>query len=81
MQNSNGNWMKRGLTKIEKKKIKNRKEITIEEKNQRTIELYKKQIIITQLIDRTGILIENNYKTKGIWYKTDIKDIINSLYR
>ncbi|RIA94065.1 hypothetical protein C1645_818621 [Glomus cerebriforme] len=56
--------------------------LTEEERNKITVEKYKNQIIIQQLVNRwMGKLIETDYRHQNIWYKTDISDIVNSLYR
>ncbi|RIA79910.1 hypothetical protein C1645_839658 [Glomus cerebriforme] len=66
----------------DKRKTSKNQGLTEEERNKITVEKYKKNIIINQLVNRwMGIIIETNHRHSDIWYKTNIIDIVNSLYR
>ncbi|RIA97008.1 hypothetical protein C1645_814672 [Glomus cerebriforme] len=73
---------KGGLLRSDKRKTSKNQVLTEKERHKITLDKYKKNIIIKQLVNRwMGILIETDYRHHNIWYKTNISDIVNSLYR
>ncbi|RIA84821.1 hypothetical protein C1645_831704 [Glomus cerebriforme] len=65
---------KRNLTRLDKRKIINNKQLSEEDKNKIMVDKYKRQIIVQQLMDRwTGKLIETDYRQRDIRIKRTFK--------